>query len=412
MSTIIITSTTADHENASHNHPYNDAYKSHVLGSSTAVHSPGAAMHRSISVADNGFLESGKLSLPDDPLLLQNVKKSEEDIKLIRKNGGSRRVQKFYREQNNLIDDMLGPLNPESAEDEEKRLLKLKIAVYGSVLANVALFGLQLAAAILSGSLSIFATMADAFMDLLSSVILLWATRQANKPNLMKYPAGKARMETAGILVFSCLMSCVAIFLIIESAQKLISGAQEPNLDIKAIAFVAVALGTKALLFLYCTSLASHQSARVLAQDHRNDILVNSLGLTAGILGSRLVGWVDPVGCIIIALIIMRSWVSTLIENVQLIVGKSADVAFLQRATYIALTHPGVQAVDTCRAYYAGNNLFVEVDIVLPPEMPLKETHDIGEALQIKLESLPSVERAFVHVDYEGSHKPEHSKNA
>jgi hypothetical protein len=31
--------------------------------------------------------------------------------------------------------------------------------------------------------------MADAFMDLLSSAVLLWATRQAAKPNLMKYPA-------------------------------------------------------------------------------------------------------------------------------------------------------------------------------------------------------------------------------
>jgi len=411
MSTITITTTTAD-QCPSHNHPYNDSYGNQALGSSTAVHSAAAALHRSISVADNASLESGKMSLPDDPLLLQHIKKSEEDIKLIRKNGGSRGVQKFYREQNNLIDEMLGPLNPESAEEEEKRLLKLKIAVYGSVLANIALFALQLAAALLSGSLSIFATMADAFMDLLSSVILLWATRQAARPNLMKYPAGKARMETAGIIVFSCLMSCVAIFLIIESAQKLASGAHEPNLDIRSIAFVATALGTKVLLFLYCSSLASHQSARVLAQDHRNDILVNSLGLLTGILGTKLAGWVDPVGCIVIALIIMRSWVSTLIENIQLIVGKSADVAFLQRATYIALTHPGVQAVDTCRAYYAGNNLFVEVDIVLPPEMPLRETHDIGEALQIKLESLPSVERAFVHVDYESSHKPEHSKNA
>lgn len=121
-------------------------------------------------------------------------------------------------------------------------VVQLKIAVYGSVVANVALFGLQLAAAILSGSLSIFATMADAFMDLLSSMILLWATRQAEKPNLMKYPAvrtrclmpfahciwakqafhqGKARMETAGIIVFSCLMACVAIFLIVSDHSKL-----------------------------------------------------------------------------------------------------------------------------------------------------------------------------------------------
>lgn len=47
---------------------------------------------------------------------------------------------------------------------------------------------------------------------------------------------------------------------------------------------------------------------------------------------------------------------------------------------------------------------------MLPPEMPLSESHDIGEALQIKLESLPNVERAFVHADYETSHKPEVSR--
>lgn len=74
---------------------------------------------------------------------------------------------------------------------------------------------------------------------------------------------------------------------------------------------------------------------------------------------------------------------------------------------YIALTHPKVTHVDTCRAYFAGTNLFVEVDIVLPPTMELRESHDIGEDLQIKLESLPDVERAFVHVDYDTFHKPE-----
>lgn len=49
----------------------------------------------------------------------------------------------------------------------------------------------------------------------------------------------------------------------------------------------------------------------------------------------------------------------------------------------------------------------MEVDIVLPPEMPLRDSHDIAESLQIKLESIPSVERAFVHADYETSHRPE-----
>jgi hypothetical protein len=42
--------------------------------------------------------------------------------------------------------------------------------------------------------------------------------------------------------------------------------------------------------------------------------------------------------------------------------------------------------------------------------MPLKEAHDIGEGLQMKLEKLSSVERAFVHLDYDYEHTPEHDQ--
>lgn len=45
----------------------------------------------------------------------------------------------------------------------------------------------------------------------------------------------------------------------------------------------------------------------------------------------------------------------------------------------------------------------------MPEDLPLKEAHGIGESLQIKIEELPEVERAFVHLDYECDHKPEHS---
>ena len=55
--------------------------------------------------------------------------------------------------------------------------------------------------------------------------------------------------------------------------------------------------------------------------------------------------------------------------------------------------------------FFASNFLFsVEVDIVLPEEMPLRTAHNIGETLQRKIERLDQVERAFVHVDYEFCH--------
>jgi divalent metal cation (Fe/Co/Zn/Cd) transporter len=65
-----------------------------------------------------------------------------------------------------------------------------------------------------------------------------------------------------------------------------------------------------------------------------------------------------------------------------------------------------IQKVDTCRVYHSGPNYFVEVDIVLPPEMPLWRAHDIAQDLQDQIEALPDVDRCFIHVDHEVEHKP------
>jgi divalent metal cation (Fe/Co/Zn/Cd) transporter len=62
--------------------------------------------------------------------------------------------------------------------------------------------------------------------------------------------------------------------------------------------------------------------------------------------------------------------------------------------------------IDTVRAYHSGPRMIVEVDVVMHAEETLRATHDVAEDLQEKLESLPDVERAYVHVDFETSHKP------
>ena len=73
------------------------------------------------------------------------------------------------------------------------------------------------------------------------------------------------------------------------------------------------------------------------------------------------------------------------------------------------MTHsPMINAIDTVRAYHSGPRIIVEVDVVIDPNETLRAAHDVAEELQMKLERLPDVERAYVHIDYETSHKPEH----
>lgn len=49
---------------------------------------------------------------------------------------------------------------------------------------------------------------------------------------------------------------------------------------------------------------------------------------------------------------------------------------------------------------------YVEIDVVMDANTPLWKAHDISQQLQDKIEVLPNVGRAFVHVDHETTHTP------
>jgi hypothetical protein len=68
----------------------------------------------------------------------------------------------------------------------------------------------------------LFATAADAFMDLVSSCVMLVTSRLASRPSIYKYPVGRTRIETIGIIMFCCLMTTVAIQLIVRPARALL----------------------------------------------------------------------------------------------------------------------------------------------------------------------------------------------
>ena len=95
-------------------------------------------------------------------------------------------------------------------------------------------------------------------------------------------------------------------------------------------------------------------------------------------------------------------------EQIRMLTGVTAKPGFLSKITWICLNHhQQITKIDTVRAFHFGSRFLVEVDIVLPRDMTLDATHEIGESLQQKLESLKEVERAFVHVDWETDHRPE-----
>ena len=208
-------------------------------------------------------------------------------------------------------------------------------------------------------------------------------------------------------------MTAVSLILIVESIRQLTGGhgdAETSKLHLPSVIAVSIAFATKLGLFLYCWALRNKYSQiRILWEDHRNDLFINGFGLMTSVLGSKIAWWIDPAGAVVLSLLIAFLWLRTAYSEFQLLIGVSADTGFLQHVTYISMTHsPMIKSLDTVRAWHSGPRIIVEVDVVMDQNMTLKETHDVAEELQMKLESLPDVERCYVHVDYETSHAPEH----
>uniref|UniRef100_A0ACD5T9I7 Uncharacterized protein n=1 Tax=Avena sativa TaxID=4498 RepID=A0ACD5T9I7_AVESA len=318
-----------------------------------------------------------------------------------------------FNEMDTLTDR--GCLPGISKEERDKIARSETLAIRLSNIANMVLFAAKVYASIRSGSLAIIASTLDSLLDLLSGFILWFTAFSMQTPNPYRYPIGKRRMQPLGILVFASVMATLGLQIILESTRSLISEGGEFRLTKEQEMWVvdimlAVTL-VKLLLVIYCRSF-TNEIVKAYAQDHFFDVITNIIGLVAALLANYFEGWIDPVGAIILAIYTIRTWSMTVLENVHSLVGQSASPEFLQKLTYLCWNHhKAVRHIDTVRAYTFGSHYFVEVDIVLPCDMPLQEAHDIGEALQEKLESLPEIERAFVHLDYEFTHQPEHARS-
>ncbi|GAO16455.1 hypothetical protein UVI_02048150 [Ustilaginoidea virens] len=326
----------------------------------------------------------------------------------------ARKLRGFYENQNAAIERMLKSVEEHRAEARQEYgdgQLKFRIAIYGSLAANIVLTALQLYAAISSGSLSLFTTMADAIFDPLSNLTLIFSNRAIERVDPRRFPAGKARLETVGNIVFCFLMTSVSLIIIAFAAQELSGGNKARDFHLPSVISVCAAFLTKFSLFLFCWSIKDKYSQiNILWQDHRNDLLINGFGILTSVGGSKLEWWLDPMGAILLSLLVSFIWLRTAFNEFLLLVGVVASVDMQQLITYVCLTHsPVIQGIDTVRVYHSGPRLIAEVDIVMDPSGTLSETHDIAEELQFKLESLPDIERAYVHIDYETTHKPEHA---
>lgn len=309
----------------------------------------------------------------------------------------------YLQDQNDQLVDMFDQVKPNST----RAIWTVRITFYINVLLTL----LRSLAAIRSGSLAVFASTLEGCLDIVSNAIVFFTQMASGKMNYLEYPTGRSRMEPLGVMLFAAITATSTFQIFVKAVDKL---TKHENDEVHMEFFDGLLLGvviiTKLFLWLWSRRIKESLSCLALAQDHFNDVLSNTLTTVFAYVATYYEWWIDPVGALIIATIIMKNWVVVCLHYAQLLTGRSANQMELNDLAFLVLNfEPAfISYVDTVRAYHVGINLFAEIDIVLPPKIELEKAHDIGESLQVMIEKLPHVERAFVHLDTNDTHVVEH----
>lgn len=83
-------------------------------------------------------------------------------------------------------------------------------------------------------------------------------------------------------------------------------------------------------------------------------------------------------------------------DHIKHLTGAAAPPQIRNAILYLTMRFAKtIKQITAVQAYYAGDRLNVEIDLVVDEGMGLRDSHDLGESLQYVVESLPVVERAL-----------------
>lgn len=119
--------------------------------------------------------------------------------------------------------------------------------------------------------------------------------------------------------------------------------------------------------------------------------------------------WLDGLGGLLLSAYVIINWAGTSAGHIRNLTGAAATADERNVLLYLTMRFAKtIKQIQGLEAYHSGDKLNVEVDIVLDETMALRDSHDLGESLQYVLESVPTVDRAFVHQDYASWNLPSH----
>jgi ferrous-iron efflux pump FieF len=261
----------------------------------------------------------------------------------------------------------------------------LRLATYASVGIAVLLVAVKFAAWLVTGSLSILASLIDSLMDVMASFINLMAIRYSLSPADTEHSFGHGKAEALAGLGQASFISGSALILFIHGIERLKSPVPVQAVGVGVGIMVFSILATLVLVAFQRVVIKKTNSTAIRADSlhYITDILTNVCTIAALLLTRCSWGQImDPLFSMIIALILGYSAWTIAQEAVALLMDKQLPKEQRQRIRQIIGGHPQILGIHDLRTRQSGQIAIVQFHLDLNADLTLAQAHTIGKEVE------------------------------
>ncbi len=278
-----------------------------------------------------------------------------------------------------------------------------------AVAAAALMIAAKLGAWLVTDSVSLLSSLADSVMDVLASLINLFAVRHALQPADREHRFGHGKAEPLAGLGQALFITASAIFLIVEAVGRIM----EPE----PIARAPVGIGVMVFAIVVTTALVAYQrrvvrltgstAIRADALHYASDILMN-VGVIAALALATTVGWglADPIIAMAIAGVIIHAALRVAWSSIQQLMDHELPEKDRERIRRIVLEHPEVLDCHDLRTRRSGLDSFIQVHVEMDRSLTLLRAHEISDDVEARIRKVFPHAEVLIHADPEGIEEP------
>ncbi|PGY11899.1 cation diffusion facilitator family transporter [Bacillus sp. OV166] len=269
-----------------------------------------------------------------------------------------------------------------------------------SIIAYICLSSLKLAVGLIANSEALKADGLNNATDIIASIAVLIGLKLSQRPADDDHPYGHWKSETVASMVASFIMMVVGIQVTYEAITSIFNGKNESPDLLSAWTGLFCAL-VMYFVYRYNKKLSreiNSQSVMAAAKDNLSDAWV-SVGTFIGIVGAQFnLPWLDPITAIIVGLLICKTgW--EIFRDASHYLTDGFDEKQIETYKETIIDCYGVKGVKDIKARNYGNNVVVDIVILVNSDLDIRGAHDIATKVENELIKEHNVYDVHVHVE-------------